>query len=195
MDHVRRTISTYDQIASDYHLTSTAENRTWLEGSMDHLLKFLPGPRVLVIGCGEGRDSRYLGSKGALVTSIDLSHEMLKLAQASDPAGEYLRMDFRDLSSLTGKFDGVWACACLYHVSKPEFGQCLSKIRSILHPSGILYINLKLGRGECMIEVPREGYPGGSVARAELRGERYYAFYEREELNPYFAEYRIGHFE
>ena len=34
IDHVTRTIETYDQIAPGYHVVSTPENRAWLEDSM-----------------------------------------------------------------------------------------------------------------------------------------------------------------
>ena len=62
MDHTNRTIQTYDRIAAAYHVIATPEHRAWLEDSMREFFSRLPGPSVLVAGCGEGRDSRYLQS-------------------------------------------------------------------------------------------------------------------------------------
>lgn len=183
MDHVTRTIETYDQIAPDYHLVSTPENRAWLEDSMREFYSRLPGKTVLVAGCGEGRDSRYLQTLGAYVVSLDLSEGMLSLARASDPTGSYLHLDLRHTQAIEQKFDGIWACACLYHLTKAEFRLCLRELHRILNPDGVLFLNLKLGTGEQFIEIPRDGYPGGELAKMKIRGNRFFAFYTRDELS------------
>jgi SAM-dependent methyltransferase len=190
-DHTSRTIETYDQIAAAYHVIATPEHCAWLEDSMPEFFRRLPGPSVLVAGCGEGRDSRYLRGLGAQVVSFDLSEGMLSLARKADPEGSYLRADLRDLGSIGRKFDGIWACACLYHLTKPEFRACLDAFHQMLHFEGILFLNLKLGSGERFIDVPRDGYPGGDAAKEKLAGSRYYAFYCRDELDAYFQNFSI----
>ncbi len=54
-----------------------------------------------------------------------------------------------------------------------------------------MFLNLKLGTGERFIEVPRDGYPGGEAAKARLAGIRFYAFYTRDELAGYFADFVV----
>ena len=147
MDHVEQTIATYNQIAPCYHLAATPENRAWLEESMREFFRRLPGPAVLVAGCGEGRDSRFLRDLGARVASFDLSTGMLALARAADPEGTYWQCDFRQVRSIEPTFDGIWASACLYHLTKPEFRSCLADLRQLLNPQGLLFLNLKLGEG------------------------------------------------
>jgi len=191
MDHVAQTIGTYDQIAPAYHLTATPEMRGWLENAMREFFPRLPGRSVLVAGCGDGRDSRFLRDRGARVVSIDLSEGMLAVARAADPEGSYLQCDFREVSSINQNFDGIWACACLYHLTKPEFRSCVADFARLLNPGGLLFVNLKLGAGAGFIEVPREGYPGGIAAREKLAGSRYYAFYSRTELDDYFSDFVI----
>ena len=151
----------------------------------------LPGAEVLVAGCGEGRDSRFLRSLGSNVLSFDLSEGMLDQARRADPVGSYLQLDLRNSHSLPQTFDGIWACACLYHLTKPEFAACLRDFHRLLNPNGILFLNLKLGTGDQFIEVPRQGYPGGQAANEKLRGSRYYAFYARPELDGYFSGYTV----
>lgn len=189
--HVTRTIATYDQIAADYHLIATPAHRAWLEDSMREFHRRLPGPHVLVAGCGEGRDSRYLQSLPAIVLSFDLSRGMLDQARRSDPDGTYLQLDLRDTSSLAQTFDGIWACACLYHLTITEFATCLQDLHRLLNPNGLLFLNLKLGTGEEFIDVPRQGYPGGGAANEKLRGSRFYAFYSRTELDGYFIGFSV----
>jgi len=191
MDHVEQTIETYNKIASEYHLASTPENRAWLEGSMREFFVRLPGCSILVVGCGEGRDSRFLRDLGGCIVSLDLSEGMLAVARAADPKGTYLQCDLRNVRSMRETFDGIWACACLYHLTKKEFRACLADFRRLLNQQGILFLNLKLGVGEGFIDVPRDGYPGGKAAKEKLAGSRYFAFYRREELNDYFSDFVV----
>src|SRR6185312_11788374 len=188
-DHVQATIQTYDRIAADYHVAATPENRAWLEGSMREFYSRLSGRTVLVPGCGEGRDSRFLRDLGAEVVSFDLSEGMLAQAREADPAGTYLQLDFRAAGSLAARFDGIWACACLYHLTKPEFRRCLADFRKLLNPGGLFFLNLKLGAGQEWLDVPRDGYFGGQASKEKLTGQRFFAYYQREELKGYFAEY------
>lgn len=151
----------------------------------------LSGRSVLVAGCGEGRDSRYLRALGAEVVSFDLSDGMLALARAADPEGKYLCLDLREAQSVGESFDGIWACACLYHLTKDEFRICLRSFFQMLRPGGLLFLNLKLGSGERFIDVPRDGYPGGAAAKEKLVGSRFYAFYTRDELSGYFVDFAV----
>src|SRR5205085_11946179 len=107
-DHVAQSIATYDAIAEHYHVTATPELRAWKEASMRRFAEYLSGKRVLVPGCGDGRDSRFLSSLGLAVISFDLSRGMLAAARESDPHGAYLQMDLRDMASLEGPYDGIW---------------------------------------------------------------------------------------
>jgi SAM-dependent methyltransferase len=191
MDHTKRTIETYDRIAADYHVIATPEHRAWLEDSMREFQSRLPGKKVLVAACGEGRDSRYLQMLGVRTTSFDLSEGMLSLARASDPPGVYLHLDLRHARQIGETFDGIWACACLYHLTKAEFRACLRDFHGLLNARGVLFLNLKLGAGESFIEIPRDRYPGGVPAQEKLKGARFYSFYTRDELSGYFSEYTV----
>ncbi len=80
-----------------------------------------PGTRVLDVGCGVGRWSRLLASRGARVTGIDLSPTMIAEAQRRAAAeGVTDRCQFRvqDLSRLDagGQFDLVLGVTVLQHI-------------------------------------------------------------------------------
>jgi SAM-dependent methyltransferase len=181
-DHVTQTIATYNLIAPDYKLTATPEMRAWEENSMRSFCGYLKGKRVLVPGCGDGRDSRFLASQGLAVISFDLSKSMLAIAKAQDPGGNYTMLDLRDMDRCVGPYDGIFASGCLYHLSKPEFARCVQSCWTLLSPAGIFYLNMKKGQGERFEEKPGPRYPGGDEARERLQGKRFYAYYQREEL-------------
>jgi SAM-dependent methyltransferase len=84
-----------------------------------------PGTRVLDVGCGVGRWSRLLASRGAQVTGVDLSPTMIEQAQRrAAAAGVAGRCQFRvqDLSRLdvAGEFDLVLGVTVLQHILDPE---------------------------------------------------------------------------
>jgi SAM-dependent methyltransferase len=192
-EHVRKTIATYDVIAPHYRITAIPELRAWEESSMRLFASYLPGSRVLVPGCGDGRDSRYLSSLGLDVLSFDLSDGMLEEARKLDARGRYVKLDLREVASLGQTFDGVFASGCLYHLRRGEFETFVNDIYAMLGPGGVFYLNLKIGTGEEYRAVPGDWYPGGEQARYRLQGDRYYVYYQRQELAQYFRPYQRLH--
>jgi ubiquinone/menaquinone biosynthesis C-methylase UbiE len=88
-------------------------------------LSVAPGCRVLDIGCGVGRWSRLLASRGAKVTGIDLSPTMIEEAERrAVQAGVAERCMFhvQDVSDLEvgAEFDVVLAVTVLQHILDPE---------------------------------------------------------------------------
>jgi len=192
-DYVAETIATYDAIAADYKLTATPEMRTWVEESMRQFSGYLGGTRVLVPGCGDGRDSRFLRSLGLTVDSFDLSESMLSIARAEDPEGNYFTLDLREIRKCPGPYDGIYASGCLYHITKAEFPECVRLCRALLSNRGIFYFNMKEGHGERIEHKPGPRYPGGIEAQRRLRGPRFYAYYQRDELLSMFSDFEILH--
>lgn len=54
---------------------------------LDRLAGFRPGARVLDLGCGVGRLSRWLAARGLEVTGADRSREQIEVAREVGPAG------------------------------------------------------------------------------------------------------------
>ena len=185
-DHVKITIETYNKIASDYTLTAIPEIRAWEEDSMKLFEGMLPGTSVLVPGCGDGRDSRFLNALGLSVISFDLSKGMLAQAKKLDPNGDYQNLDIRYIRDLVGPFDGIYASGCLYHITRSEFTDFLTAATMILYDQGILYLNMKIGTGNEIKNTPGKDYPGGVEARNSLEGPRYYEYYTHDELLGFF---------
>lgn len=192
-NYVAETIATYDAIAADYKLTATPEMRAWEENSMRRFSGYLMGTRVLVPGCGDGRDSRFLRSLGLTVDSFDLSVSMLGIARAHDPEGNYFLSDLREIHKCPRPYDGIFASGCLYHLTKTDFAECVRSCRVLLSSRGVFYFNMKEGHGERIEDQPGPRYPGGMEAQRRLRGPRFYAYYQRDELLSMLSDFEILH--
>ena len=64
-----------------------------------------PGKRTLDIGCGEGRVSRDLVSRGHEVTGVDLSPTLVRYAREADPGSLYVSADAAALPFPDASFD------------------------------------------------------------------------------------------
>ncbi|MBP1765230.1 MAG: thiL2 [Firmicutes bacterium] len=104
-------------------------------------------PRILDLGCGTGHESMRMAKLGADVLGIDFSKENIKLANQMFKGGQFKLMDFRNIDSNIGMFDGVFACAALVHVSSTELPDLLKRIANILNDNGYLGIIIREGTG------------------------------------------------
>lgn len=98
---------------------------------------------ILDAGCGSGRDSFAFLHAGYRVTAFDASPELAALAREhiGQPV-EVLR--FQDITWLNA-FDGIWACASLLHVPRPELPDTLQRLARALKSGGVLYVSFKYG--------------------------------------------------
>ena len=106
--------------------------------------KMLPiGSKILDFGCGSGRDTKYFLEKGYRVEATDGSSELCKLA--SDFTGiEVKEMLFQDLDA-SGKYEGIWACSSILHLSKKELLPVIRKMCDALKDNGVIYTSFKYG--------------------------------------------------
>ncbi len=114
-----------------------------------HALDMQPHHRVLDLCCGQGRHSIALARAGLDVSGVDLSSEMLDIAQISAEASsvklELHRADMRQLpSELAGRFDAVinMFSSFGYLESEADDQQVLIEAAKVLKPGGKLMMDL-----------------------------------------------------
>lgn len=139
-----KTIEYYNTNAKEFFDGTIDAN---MQNFYDLFLEKLPHTgRILDLGCGSGRDSKYFLDRGYDVVSLDGSEELCKLA--SEYTGQpVICLDFADLD-YDNEFDGIWACASLIHVNKQNILGILDKAWKSLKPRGTLYCSFKYGNEE-----------------------------------------------
>lgn len=100
------------------------------------------GRRALDFGCGAGRSTRFLKGLGFDATGIDVSAEMVALARAADPPGDYRLVgdgDFRGFEA--GSFDVVLSAFAFDNIPGVEKRRGLLRgLRDLLRPGGRIVI-------------------------------------------------------
>lgn len=135
------TLGYYDNHADEfYNSTVNVEFKSTQENFLSKLKK---GSYILDFGCGSGRDTKYFLEKGYKVDAIDGSKQLCKLA--SEYTGNKVKnMFFQELSE-KAKYDGIWACSSILHLSVDELIDVLEKMRIALKDNGIIYTSFKYG--------------------------------------------------
>ena len=112
----------------------------------------LKGKRILDVGFGSGRDMLYFKSKGYEVMGIDPEPVFVKHAKELG-----LNAVVGDALSFVSdhKFDGIWACASLLHLSKDEMAKAIHHLKTLLNDQGVLFVSLKEGDDETIDEKGR----------------------------------------
>ena len=80
------------------------------------------GTRVLDVACGPGFAAEAAVERGAVVTGIDFSPEMIAIARARCPEIDFRRGDAQRLACEDGQFDAVMMNFGILHLPYPEAG-------------------------------------------------------------------------
>lgn len=137
-----------------------------------------PGPKVLEIGCGTGQYTNWLVQEGYEVTAVDISGEMMALAQKKIAAIEentskanrvhWWHADITEILDQLETYDGIFSMTAFEFVPEPE--KVLKKLFSRLKPGGCIMIGLIAGMSawsEYYAEASRNK-PTSVFARAAL---------------------------
>lgn len=135
---------------------------------IDKFVKELPGNKILEIGVGAGRDIAHFIKRNLAVEGVDYSYEFIDHCKSLYPNLKFKLGDIREIELPKEYYDGIWAFASLLNMPKEDLGLLLPKLRKALRPKGVIFISLKEGEGERMVE--------------DIAGRRLFSFYKIEEL-------------
>jgi trans-aconitate 2-methyltransferase len=151
----------------------------WRYGAeLIELLDPQPGERVLDLGAGTGHLAAAIAAKGATVTGIDASPEMVEQARSLYPGIDFRAGDAASFS-VEAPFDAVFSNATLHWVkAADEAAACIARA---LRPGGRFVAELG-GHGNV-----------ASVVEAVYAARRELGLDEGESLNPWYFP-RVGEY-
>lgn len=138
---LNKTINYYDINAKEFvEGTLNVDFKT----TQDKFINKLPAKGyILDFGCGSGRDTKYFLAKDFNVDAIDGSIELCKIAS------EYTNIKVRHMYfnelSIVNKYDGIWACSSILHLSLDDLVDVFKRMSQALKDEGIIYTSFKYG--------------------------------------------------
>jgi len=138
------TVNYYNQNAAEFAAATDQIDMTALYKAFLPLVK--TSGHILDAGCGSGRDAAYFKQLGFSVSAFDASCELAKMAseRLKQPVAV---QQFEQLNDHE-RYDGIWCCASLLHVSTDTLPSVFSRLQQALKPSAVLYVSFKYGDGE-----------------------------------------------
>ena len=135
------TLSYYDNHADEFYRGTVNVDFTATQERF--LAKLKKGSRILDLGCGSGRDTKFFLDRGYDVEAVDGSAELCRLA--SQYTGVRVKqMLFEELSAVD-QYDGIWACSSILHLPIDKLHEVMQKMATALKKNGIIYTSFKYG--------------------------------------------------
>ncbi len=144
VDYRKMTIDTYDRSAKALaqYFKGIGARVLDIDIAFNLLEQTSANPRVVEIGCGDGRDAVDIISRTNHYLGFDISEGMIQIARQELPDAHFEIGD-----AVTFEYppntDIVFAFASILHLDKDEVSQVLSKVHQSLNPGGVFYVSAK----------------------------------------------------
>ncbi len=103
------------------------------------LTEHVTGTRALDFGCGTGRSTRFLRKLGFHVTGVDTSEDMLGIARAADPLGDYRFVPGDNFNQFAvGSFDLVLSAFAFDNIPAGIKARIFRELEELLAPCGTI---------------------------------------------------------
>ncbi len=170
---LKDTIEWYNANAASYVIASKGLHFIpAIEKFTSYLLK---GAKVLDAGCGSGRDSDLLQSKGFDMIGMDISEGLIKEAKKAYPSIDFVVGDLLDLPFPDKNFEGIWAHASLVHLeTQKDTEQAISEFYRVLKSQGVVHIFVKEQLTDKKTDV---------VSDKLSNHDRFFQYYTKDEIN------------
>lgn len=179
--------------AWDAELYEARHNFVWKLGAgVIDLLDPKPGEQILDLGCGTGQLTNAIAERGANVTGMDASPEMIGQARQNFPAIRFVLGNGSEMK-FQGEFDGIFSNAALHWMLQAE--QVVKGIAAALKPGGRFAAELG-GKGNIAkiaiaIEAALSAYGDGNLPATRTYFPsiaEYATLLERNGLEPQFMQ-------
>jgi cyclopropane fatty-acyl-phospholipid synthase-like methyltransferase len=171
MDSYQITFDTWNKVASLYQ--DKFMDLDLYHDTYDRFCQLIEkrGSSVFEIGCGPGNVTKYLLSKrpDLSIEAIDISPNMIALAQANNPSARFTVMDCREIGTFNARFDAIISGFCMPYLSKEDCAKFIQDCSALLQTAGIFYFSTIKG------DYRNSGYAIAST------GDRTYTYYYDED--------------
>jgi SAM-dependent methyltransferase len=141
----------YDRVASVYaeHIGDELAGKPLDRALLSSLAEEVGtrGP-IADVGCGPGHVARYLHERGASVIGIDLSPDMIAVAQRLHPGLHFQQGSMLSLAAADETWGGIVAFYSIIHLPPSARPQALAEFFRVLRPGGLLLLAFHIG-DEC----------------------------------------------
>lgn len=97
------------------------------------------GTKTLDFGCGAGRSTRFLRKLGFNVTGVDISEDMLRIARALDPSGDYRMVPGDNFTEFEAeRFELIVSLFTFDNIPGAAKVRIFSDLRNLLRPDGTI---------------------------------------------------------
>jgi SAM-dependent methyltransferase len=129
-------MDSYDRYAAEWTgemRSGKVFSRSYIEKpAMRAKLPNLHDKTVLCVGCGSGDECKELADRGAIVTGIDNSSALIRIAQESYPDVHFCMMDMENIKLPEASFDFVYSSLTLHY--KRNWARTLAGIHRVMKP-------------------------------------------------------------
>lgn len=153
----------------DHPLNSDLPDASLVAWHSEGLLGDQPGRTALDVGCGLGRNSRWLAAQGFTTTGIDIApHTLERAARRSQGQGvTYRRRDFVRTCPTGVSFDLIYDSGCYHHLAPHRRISYMQALRAALTPGGLFGICTfaagRMGTSSADADLLRQGQLNGGI--------------------------------
>lgn len=170
-------------ISYDEHAAKLAEKFNVLGAREEEVKKVIAlqsnaKPRILEIGCGNGRDAKAISKLSGDYLGIDISKAMLDIAKQENPGLNFELADIENYDLPKG-LDVIFAFASLIHVPRESLKKVLSQAYESINEGGVVYLTL--------IEAPVYT----EVTKKNIFGTRQFYLYSEENLGDLIGDFSL----
>lgn len=145
-DHIGVSVRAYAGAVAAYRDFSA--DYSSFPGLLDAFDEFIaripPKAMILDVGCGAGRDARYLASRSYSVVALDACAPLLAGWPASGPGQIHrIQADFRSLPLRDGSVAAAWGCASLLHLQPFELKPTFADLARVVRGGGVVAVTMR----------------------------------------------------
>jgi len=142
MDNKTQTINTYNESAQS--LADKFDNLGARVIDINEAFALIQknNPKVLEVGCGNGRDAQEILKHTDNYLGMDVSEKLIELAKQKVPHGQFIVADVEEYV-FPDEFDIIFAFASLIHVPKESLQKIFKEIFASLNQGGVFSLSLK----------------------------------------------------